>query len=286
MFTINAYAKINLFLNVVGKRNDGYHNLEMVNAKIDLADILSFEEIHNQSTVTIHSNDKFLEKEGNLLHRVAKYMMEYYAVGKSVLITVEKITPPGAGLAGNSTDAAAIIKGINQLFNLNLSYPQMEAIAVKFGADIPYCLYDSPAIVRGIGDQIELIKLPLDNCSVLALKPSDFVKTEDVFNLGDELGFDQFDIEPMLNAIHNHDQETFFQSMHNGLEKISFNLSKETMKAKTLICNELGSKGVIMSGSGSTILKVYQGKMNDFSDFFDKYVKKYLIFQANLINKE
>ncbi len=286
MFTIKAYAKINLFLNVAGKRNDGYHNLEMVNAKIDLADILSFEEIQNQSTVKIQSNDKFLEKEGNLLHRVAKYMMEYYAVGKSVLITVEKIIPPGAGLAGNSTDAAAIIKGINQLFDLQLSYPQMEAIAVIFGADIPYCLYDSPAIVRGIGDQIELTKLPLENCSVLVVKPSDFVKTEDVFNLGDELGFTRFNIEPMILAINAHNQEAFLQSMHNSLESISFILSEETKLTKSLICNELGSEGVIMSGSGSTILKVVRGKMNEISDFFDKYVKKYLIFQAKLMNKE
>jgi len=286
MLTIKAYAKINLFLNVVGKRDNGYHDLEMVNAKIDLADTLTFEEIFSHLPVTIHSNDKFLEKEGNLLYRVARYMMEYYALGKSVLITVDKIIPPGAGLAGNSTDAAAIIKGINQLYNLNLSLPQMETIGVQFGADIPYCLYDSPAIVKGIGDDIKLTRLPLDNCSVLIVKPRDFIRTEDVFTLGDERGFPNNDIQPIINAIKSFDQEMFLQAMKNSLETISFILSDETLQTKSLICDELGPKGVIMSGSGSTIIKIIQGKMNELIDFFDKYVNKFSIFQAKIVNKE
>jgi len=286
MLTMKAYAKINLFLNVVGLRSDGYHDLEMVNAKIDLADILHFQETTNQPKVIIHSNDKFLEKEGNLLYRVAHFMIDYYALGKSIEITVEKNIPAGAGLAGNSTDAAAIIKGINQLFELNLSDSQMENIGSKFGADIPYCLYDKPAIVKGIGDIIEFVTLPLSQCSVMIVKPSVFLRTEDVFNLGDQIGFEKSDLDPMLNAIQSQNQDAFIASMSNSLEKISFKLSQQTKETKDMICQELGSKGVVMSGSGSTIMKVIQGKFDLFNDFFDKYMKKYLIFQANIVNKE
>lgn len=286
MLTIKAYAKINLFLNVVGVKENGYHDLEMVNAKIDMADILRFEETFNQPAVVIKSNDLFLEKEGNLLYKVAHFMMDYYVLGKSIQITVEKNIPPGAGLAGNSTDAAAIIKGLNELFDLDLSNSQMEQIGSKFGADIPYCLYDQPAIVKGIGDIIEFVKLPLDNCKVLVVKPQVFLKTEDVFHLGDQIGFDQSDLMPMIDAINTQDQKAFIASMKNSLEKPSFEISPETKATKTLVCEELGCDGVIMSGSGSTILKVSQAKMNDFSAFFEKYVNKYMIFQANIVNKE
>lgn len=286
MLTIKAYAKINLFLNVVGVKENGYHDLEMVNAKIDMADILRFEETFNQPVVVIKSNDLFLEKEGNLLYKVAHFMMNYYVLGKSIQITVEKNIPPGAGLAGNSTDAAAIIKGLNELFDLDLSNSQMEQIGSKFGADIPYCLYDQPAIVKGIGDIIEFVKLPLDNCKVLVVKPQVFLKTEDVFHLGDQIGFDQSDLMPMIDAINTQDQKAFIASMKNSLEKPSFEISPETKATKTLVCEELGCDGVIMSGSGSTILKVSQAKMNDFSAFFEKYVNKYMIFQANIVNKE
>ncbi|PKL01130.1 MAG: 4-(cytidine 5'-diphospho)-2-C-methyl-D-erythritol kinase [Tenericutes bacterium HGW-Tenericutes-1] len=286
VLTIKAYAKINLFLNVVGVKENGYHDLEMVNAKIDMADILRFEETFNQPVVVIKSNDLFLEKEGNLLYKVAHFMMNYYVLGKSIQITVEKNIPPGAGLAGNSTDAAAIIKGLNELFDLDLSNSQMEQIGSKFGADIPYCLYDQPAIVKGIGDIIEFVKLPLDNCKVLVVKPQVFLKTEDVFHLGDQIGFDQSDLMPMIDAINTQDQKAFIASMKNSLEKPSFEISPETKATKTLVCEELGCDGVIMSGSGSTILKVSQAKMNDFSAFFEKYVNKYMIFQANIVNKE
>ena len=286
VLTIKAYAKINLFLNVVGLKDNGYHDLEMVNAKIDLADTLYFEETFNHPAVIIKSNDLFLEKEGNLLYKVAHFMMDYYALGKSVKITVDKNIPAGAGLAGNSTDAAAIIKGLNQLFELNLSDSQMEQIGSKFGADIPYCLYDKSAIVKGIGDQIEFVKLPLENCKVLIVKPQVFLKTEDVFHLGDEIGFDPSDLSPMLDAIQARNQEAFISSMKNSLEKPSFKISQETKETKLLVCQELGSEGVIMSGSGSTILKVIPSKMNDISRFFEKYVNKYMIFQANIVNKE
>ncbi len=286
MTTIKAYAKVNLFLNVVGLRNDHYHDLEMINAKIDLADVLHFCDTQSNNQVTIHSNDLFLENQPNLLKKVATYMMEHYAKNHQLEITVEKNIPAGAGLGGNSADAAAIIKGINQLYHLNLSNEEMRLIGRLFGADIPYCLTEGFAKVTGIGDVIEPLQFSLDGYKVLVLKPKAFVKTEDVFNLGDAMGFEHQAIAPILAAIKSKNIPRFLSNMRNGLEKITFLLSPETLEAKQLIVRELGPDGAIMSGSGSTIIKIISEKDERISSFIAKNAEKYTIFLTNIINNE
>ena len=137
MITEKAYAKVNLFLNVLDKREDGYHSLEMLNVKIDLYDILTFKIIDSEEAIIIKSNDLFLSNQENIVIQVARYMMKRYDIKSGLEITIEKNIPFGAGLAGNSADSAAVIKGINKLFSLNLSLETMMEIAVNFGADIP-----------------------------------------------------------------------------------------------------------------------------------------------------
>jgi len=286
MITIKAYAKINLFLNVVGKRADHYHDLEMINAKIDLADVLHFRETKSKDRVTLHSNDLFLEHQPNLLKKVATYMMEQYARLQQIDITIEKTIPAGAGLGGNSADAAAIIKGIDEVFHLRLSPDEMRLIGLRFGADIPYCLTQGFAKVTGIGDIIEPLNFSLDEYKVLVLKPKVFVKTEDVFNLGDVLGFEHQDIQPLLSAIKAKNILDFLANMRNGLEKITFSLSPETSEAKQLIVKELGPDGAVMSGSGSTIIKILSAKDERISSFMTKNAEKYTIFLTNIINNE
>lgn len=286
MLTLKAYAKINLFLNVVGLRPDGYHDLEMVNAKVDLADILKFKEVSGQKPVTIISNDKYLERDPNLLYRVADFMLEHYAKGKQIEIEIEKNIPAGAGLAGNSTDAAAIIKGINQLFDLKLSQGQMRFIGLKFGADIPYCLIDKIALVRGIGEIIDEISFAFEGYKVLIVKPEAFVRTEDVFALGDEIGYGKHDLAPVLAALQNQDAERFIKTMRNSLEPVTFTLSPVTEKTKQLIVSSLGETGVLMSGSGSTIIKIVRGNDDGISSFIKKYEHNHRIYLVNIVNNE
>jgi 4-diphosphocytidyl-2-C-methyl-D-erythritol kinase len=286
MLTLKAYAKINLFLNVVGLRPDGYHDLEMVNAKVALADILKFKEVFGQKPVTIISNDKYLERDPNLLYRVADFMLEHYAKNRQIEIEIEKIIPAGAGLAGNSTDAATIIKGINQLFDLKLSQGQMRLIGLRFGADIPYCLIDKIALVRGIGEIIDEIPFSFEGYKVLIVKPEAFVRTEDVFALGDEIGYGKHDLAPGLAALQNQDAEGFIKTMRNSLEPITFTLSPETEKTKQLIVSSLGESGVLMSGSGSTIIKIVRGIDDGISSFIKKYEHNHRIYLVNIINNE
>jgi 4-diphosphocytidyl-2-C-methyl-D-erythritol kinase len=283
---MNAYAKVNLFLNVTGLRPDGYHLLEMINAKIDLADQIQFQEIQDHRSVVIRSNDPFLEQEDTLLYDVAKSLMSYYAPSRSVEIIVQKNIPPGAGLAGNSTDAATIIKGLNQLFSMGMNALEMESWALKFGADIPYCLYDYPALVRGIGEKIEPIKLPIESDQIIIVKPKAFVDTPRVFKEGDRQGFMAMDSSLIHQAIETNNRELFIAEMKNALEPITFSLSPETAKTKALMVNYLGAKGVVMSGSGSSIIKVYQGMLVNLDAFINTYHQKYDIFLTKFMIKE
>jgi len=221
MITEKAYAKVNLFINVQELRKDGYHNLEMVNVKIDLFDTIKLEEIDSEGLVLVKSNDLFLSNQNNIVFDTAAYMMHQYVGEKGIVIEIDKKIPFGAGLAGNSADAASIIKGINRLFDLNLSNEEMSEIGIRFGADVPYCLIDEPAIVEGVGELITKIDLDLSNKQLFLLNPRIYIQTKDIFTLGDRVGFDNIDSKAIRQAIQKKDINKFISNMHNSLQKIS-----------------------------------------------------------------
>jgi 4-diphosphocytidyl-2-C-methyl-D-erythritol kinase len=277
-----AYAKVNLFLNVVGKRPDGYHDLEMINARIDLCDDLTLT-IGGYSLVSIRSNDKFLENQNNLVYNIARHLLETYSPEAHVTITLIKRIPVGAGLGGNSADAAAVMLGLNELFGWHLLKTTMHSIALRFGADIPYCLETTPALVEGIGEKITPIALNLSEYRVLIVNPKVFVSTEAVFHKGDTTGYVHCDIAPVVDAIKRQDVEGFINCLHNSLEAVTFTISPETQKAYSDICLSLGHRGVVMTGSGSTILKVTNDVSLGVLAFCDRYSDKYLINIYNFL---
>lgn len=275
-----AYAKVNLFINVLDKRKDGYHELQMVNAKIDLYDDITIEETDCQGMVMIRSNDMFLSNQNNVVFDVAKYMIKAHAPEKGVNITIGKNIPFGAGLAGNSTDAACIIRLMDDLFDLHLSMQEMADIGVKFGADIPYCLYDGTAIVEGIGDKITPVEFPFGGQKLLLMHPKTYISTEKVFKKGDKSGFDNGDFEMIRKAIDTQDVELFISHMHNALQAITIGENEKIAKAYEEIKEKVGTDGVVMTGSGSTFVKVFPEEnktiekvIDDFSD--EIYVKAY-----------
>ncbi len=275
-----AYAKVNLFINVLDKRKDGYHALQMVNAKIDLYDDITIEETDCRGMVMIRSNDMFLSNQNNVVFDVAKYMLEAHAPEKGVNITIEKNIPFGAGLAGNSADAACIIRLMDDLFDLNLSMQEMADIGLKFGADIPYCLYDGTAIVEGIGDKITPVEFPFEGQKLLLMHPKTFISTEKVFKKGDKLGFDNGDFDMIRKAIDTKDVDLFISHMHNALQAITISENEKIAVAYEEIEEKVGTDGVVMTGSGSTFVKVFPREnasvervIDDFSD--EIYVKAY-----------
>lgn len=276
MIVEKAYAKVNLFLNVLDKRKDGYHNLEMLNVKIDLYDLLEFTIIDCENTVIIKSNDLFLSNQDNVVLQVAKHILHNNNINKGLEIKITKNIPFGAGLAGNSADSAAVIKGINRLFKLNLSNQEMIDIGVLFGADIPYCLFDKPAFVSNIGESINECSLDLSSYKLLLVNPREFIGTKEVFALADKSSLSNIDMESIKLYCDQSDLESIREKVHNTLEDIVINNYDFMKNLKSNLVAELGAKGLVMTGSGSSFVKILE-ENEDVSDFINRYKEKYLI---------
>lgn len=275
MVVEKAYAKVNLFINVIGSRRDGYHDLEMINAKVDLFDTITIEELDSPGLVIIKSNDLFLSNQNNLVIESARHMIHQYVPDKGITVTIKKIIPFGAGLAGNSVDAAAIIRGINTIFDLKLSLEEMQQIGVKFGADIPYCLIDKPAFVEGIGDIVTPFDFDFSTCKVLLVNPREYISTEDIFTLGDRHGFDNVDMKKIKKAIQKKDVKEFIKNIHNSLQNIAINNNKKVKETFEHIKCELGEEGLTMTGSGSTFIKIIQDDDLEAKRFVEANKHKY-----------
>ena len=177
---IKAYAKINLALDVIRKREDGYHELEMIMAPITLHDLIYINTI--DEGIEIESNSKIMPTdERNIMYKAVALIKERYGIKKGVKIYVYKHIPTQAGLAGGSADGAAVIKAMNKLFYLNLSNEQMARLGKEVGADVPFCIYQKMAIVSGIGEKLTFIEQPFE-CKILLVKPKKGVSTKKSFS--------------------------------------------------------------------------------------------------------
>lgn len=275
MIKEKAYAKVNLFLNVVDKRTDGYHNLEMINAKIDLFDTLEFKVIDCPGTVIIKSNDLFLSSQDNVVLQVAKYLLREYNIKQGLEIYIDKNIPFGAGLAGNSSDSAAVIKGINRIFELNLSMKTMEEIGLMFGADIPYCLHDEVAIVEGVGEKITPIKLDLSSYRVLLINPKEYISTQAVFKLISKDNYEQKPLSTIVDMLKIDKHQDLKATIFNSLEKVVINNYQNMADFRKNLIEQLGEEGLIMTGSGSSFIKLIDEKPT-YNEFIAENKTKYL----------
>lgn len=277
MIIEKAYAKVNLFINVLGVRKDGYHNLEMINAKIDLFDTIKIEKIETPGMALVVSNDLFLSNQNNIVHDVATHMIQTFVPDQGVKIEIDKKIPFGAGLAGNSTDAASIIKGMNRLFDLKLTFPEMAQIGLQYGADIPYCLVDYPALVEGVGEKITKLDFDLRAYQLLLLNPRVYVATKEIFTIGDRKGFQNVDSKNILKAIKKQDMDRFIASMHNALQKISVENHIEVKRAEAVLKEHFGEEGLVMTGSGSTFVKILKQVDHSVEAFLSQYKEQYFV---------
>ncbi|MCK5732028.1 MAG: hypothetical protein KAH13_03355, partial [Tenericutes bacterium] len=213
----------------------------------------------------------------------ARCMIKEYAPDKGVTVTIEKIIPFGAGLAGNSVDAAAIIRGINKLYNLGVSLEEMQNLGVKYGADIPYCLTDKPALVEGIGNKVTPIDLDLSECKVLLVNPREYISTEDIFRLGNRHGFNNVNIKSIKKAIQKKDINSFIKNIHNSLQHLAIDNNIKVKEAYEHIKKELGEDGLAMTGSGSTLIKVFKGDNEKVNAFVKENKTKYFVDIYNFL---
>jgi 4-diphosphocytidyl-2-C-methyl-D-erythritol kinase len=277
MIEKKAYAKINLFLNVLNKRRDGYHNLEMVNAKIDLYDEIHIKKCQVSTGIIIKSNDMFLSSQDNVILQCARYMQDRYHINYGMEIKINKNIPYGAGLGGNSTDAAEVIKGINEIAELQLTQETMKDIAQMFGADIPYCLINDVAYVTQTGEDIKPIPNQLKGRSVLLIHPKKHILTSDVFKRADDKGYKVKDINPLLSAIEKNDFPSIQANLYNGLEEIVTDMDDKMNDFKSKLTHHIGDSGLVMTGSGSTFIKLLDEVNQDILDFIDENKDKFLV---------
>ena len=247
-----AFAKINLCLDVVRRREDGYHDLRMIMVPIDFYDVL---ELVPSEETTMTLNRSYLPvNDKNTVIKAIHVMQERYGFHQNFACTLQKHIPTQAGLAGGSADAAAAIRMINRMMKLDLSAEEMIDIAKEVGADVPFCTINRPALVEGIGEKIQPFSCHSD-FGILLVKPRRGVSTKAAFG---GLNFDTIqhpDVDGMKTALENGDYEGMIARLGNSLEEISLQLVEEIRDVKEQL-TELGFDGVLMSGSGSTVFGI------------------------------
>ncbi|GGA51086.1 4-(cytidine 5'-diphospho)-2-C-methyl-D-erythritol kinase [Paenibacillus physcomitrellae] len=247
-----APAKINLMLDVLHKRPDGYHEVEMVMTMVDLADRLEMSALP-RDTIIISSQAGYIPlDEKNLAFQAARLIKERYNVRSGVYIHLDKHIPVAAGLAGGSSDAAATLRGLNRLWNLGISDEELQILGAELGSDVPFCVTGGTALATGRGE----VLTPLNNppqCWVILAKLPINVSTAEVYG---KFRVDQVKKHPSAKAmIQAIDHQSFTEVCHelgNVLEDVTFQLHPEVQQLKDTM-KRLGADGVLMSGSGPTV---------------------------------
>ena len=251
MLYVKAPAKINLTLDVLYKRPDNYHEVEMVMTTVDLADRIGLEN-RVDGLIKIFSADRFVpDDERNFAYQAAKLLKDTYGIKHGVSITIEKEIPIAAGLAGGSSDAAATLRGLNELWNLNLSLDTLAELGAKIGSDVSFCVYGGTALATGRGEKIQELPAP-PACWVVLAKPKIGVSTAEIYG---NLKVDQIkhpNTKEMLKAIKTNNYELMCRSLGNVLESVTFNLYPEVVTLKEQM-QRFGADAVLMSGSGPTV---------------------------------
>lgn len=248
-----APAKINLGLDVLYRRElDGYHELEMVMSSVDLSDRLTIEELP-ENQIVVETNKAFLpiDKRNNV-YQAAALLKERYGIEQGVKISIEKKIPVAAGLGGGSTDCAAALRGMNRLWNLNLSIDQLIEIGVEIGTDVPYCLHGTTSFIGGKGEIVRPLK-PMPQCWVVLVKPRLSVSTRKIFQkVQDPNQLQHPDMERLSQAILDEDYEAMLQYMGNSLEDITIPKYPIVQQIKDRMI-KYGADIALMSGSGPTV---------------------------------
>ena len=246
-----APAKINLGLDIIGKRPDGYHDLSMIMVSVDLNDYITVSEIDGNRIIVESDNYKIPSNDRNDVFKAAKLIREKYQINSGVKIELKKSIPICAGLGGGSTDAAATIRALNKLWNLKLSKNDMIDIGFRIGSDVPYCLGAGCACVSGKGEIVECLDYQLSAWVVL-VKPEFGVSTRTVFTEIDCKTISRVNITSLREAVLDNDYTKMLAYMGNSLEDITIKRKPFIQKIKDRMMN-CGADIALMTGSGPTV---------------------------------
>lgn len=253
---VKAPAKINLTLDVLHKRPDGYHEVEMIMTTIDLADRLELT-LLNSDKITILSHNRFVpDDQRNLAYQAARLLKERFNVKKGVAISIEKTIPVAAGLAGGSSDAAATLRGLNKLWGLGLSMEELANLGSEIGSDVSFCVYGGTALAKGRGEIITQLPAP-PTCWIILAKPFIGVSTADVYRRLDLSQMRHPETVKMIEGIKENDYHKVCNHVSNVLEEVTLKLHPEVLLIKDQM-KRFGADAVLMSGSGPTVFAIVQ----------------------------
>lgn len=255
--TLKALAKINLGLDVVRRREDGYHEVRMIMQTIHLYDKLDIVKT-KESGIAITSNLSYVPtNENNLVYKAGKLLMDEFKIKEGVSVNLQKRIPVAAGMAGGSSDAAAMLYGMNEIFELGLTRQQLMDRGVKIGADVPYCLMRGTALAEGIGEKLTSLP-PMVKCPVLIAKPQISVSTKFVYeNLKLDENTVHPDIDQLVEDIENKDLHAIAGHMGNVLETVTIPEYPVIAEIKAQMMQS-GAINSMMSGSGPTVFGLFE----------------------------
>ncbi|MGN0151669.1 MAG: 4-(cytidine 5'-diphospho)-2-C-methyl-D-erythritol kinase [Wujia sp.] len=258
-----AYAKVNLVLDVLRKRPDGYHDVRMVMQNLNLYDELTFRLEDGDSgerKITLTANRSDIPTDShNLIYKAISLMFDEFGINAGISVHLEKHIPVEAGMAGGSTDCAATLHAVNELFALGADEKRLMELGVRLGADVPYCVMGRTALSEGIGEKLTPVA-PLPDCYVLVAKPPISVSTGMVYTRlqADRLSHHP-DVDGMLCALQGGDLTQIASHMENVLETVTIDMHPEIELIKSVM-KEHGAQNAIMSGSGPTVFGIYTDK--------------------------
>ncbi|WP_342527472.1 4-(cytidine 5'-diphospho)-2-C-methyl-D-erythritol kinase [Chryseomicrobium sp. FSL W7-1435] len=256
MYFVKAPAKINLTLDTLYKRQDGYHEVEMIMTTVDLYDRIGLE-AREDGVIEIVSVDRFIPNDAkNLAYQAADLLKKKYGVTQGVSITIEKMIPVAAGLAGGSSDAAATLRGLNHVWSLGLTLDELAELGAEIGSDVPFCVYGGTALATGRGEKIEHLPSP-SPCWVILAKPIIGVSTAEIYGQLDLTTAFHPDTKGMIKAIEDKNFQAMVDGLGNTLEGVTLSLYPEVKELKEQM-KRFGAEGVLMSGSGPTVFGIVQ----------------------------
>ncbi|WP_442342021.1 MULTISPECIES: 4-(cytidine 5'-diphospho)-2-C-methyl-D-erythritol kinase [Cytobacillus] len=253
---VKAPAKINLSLDVLGKREDGYHEVEMIMTTIDLADRLELT-LLDKDEIKIVSHNRFVpDDHRNLAYQAAHLLKNRFNVKQGVSIAIEKVIPVAAGLAGGSSDAAAALRGLNKLWQLGLTIDELAEIGAEIGSDVSFCVYGGTALATGRGELIQALPAP-PTCWVILAKPFIGVSTAEVYRRLNKQGIKHPQTLAMIKAIEDQSYSDVCAHLSNVLESVTLKMHPEVNQIKEQM-QRFGADAVLMSGSGPTVFGLAQ----------------------------
>ncbi|MDW8800630.1 4-(cytidine 5'-diphospho)-2-C-methyl-D-erythritol kinase [Clostridium sp. A1-XYC3] len=269
---LKAYGKINLSLDVISRREDGYHNLRMIMQNIELHDVISVMKTTDKIKLTCSRKELPIDKK-NLAYRAAELFIDNYNVRGGVEIHIEKNIPMAAGLAGGSTDAAAVLRAMRSLYRPEIEDAELMELGLSIGADVPYCIVGGTALCEGIGEKVTKLK-SFKNHILVLVKPSFGVSTKEVY---ESLKVDNIaehpDTEFLIRSVENNDLASISSNMKNVLEEVT--LKKHTvLKEIKEEAVKMGALGSLMSGSGPTVFAFFDDMLKA-QMYYDRMKKSY-----------